>query len=150
MTLTRAYSSTQGRFINRDMIGEKGGTNLYAYMDNHPEIGVDPSGRCIAAVAAVGIGEAIAGAGISASAGVLAINTGQAMGNALGGAFTAAASAVGSLYDCCMGRCLKATSFQEYADCVNDCASKFLGGPHYPNPPNPPNPPRPPKLWTVP
>ena len=67
LTRTRAYSSSQGRFINRDSIGERGGPNLYAYMMNHPEIGVDPSGNC---AIAIGVGIAIlAGATLAGSTG---------------------------------------------------------------------------------
>jgi len=40
----RAYSSSLGRFINRDPIGEKGGVNLYGYVYNNPVRGTDPLG----------------------------------------------------------------------------------------------------------
>jgi len=50
LTLTRAYSASQGRFINRDTIAEAGGVNLYEYVRNHPEQGVDPSGKCAFAI----------------------------------------------------------------------------------------------------
>lgn len=36
LTLTRAYSPIMGRFINRDVIGENGGVNLYQYVGNDP------------------------------------------------------------------------------------------------------------------
>jgi RHS repeat-associated protein len=75
LTLTRAYSSSQGRFINRDRIGEAGGLNLYAYMSNHPEIGVDPSGTCALAVPiAVGLeGGAIGGGELTGLQGLLGV-----------------------------------------------------------------------------
>lgn len=40
----RAYSPSLGRWINRDMIGENGGVNLYGYGANCPVSVVDPSG----------------------------------------------------------------------------------------------------------
>jgi len=44
LTQTRAYSSAQGRFINRDPIEEEGGVNLFAYTENNPSNSIDPSG----------------------------------------------------------------------------------------------------------
>jgi RHS repeat-associated protein len=44
LAASRAYSSSVGRFINRDLIGEKGGVNLYAYVGNAPTELTDPSG----------------------------------------------------------------------------------------------------------
>jgi RHS repeat-associated protein len=44
ITRTRAYSANLGRFINRDLIGESGGLNLFAYVGNAPTAGRDPSG----------------------------------------------------------------------------------------------------------
>ena len=43
-TATRAYSPNVGRFISRDVIEEKGGLNLYAYVQNNPIRYVDPQG----------------------------------------------------------------------------------------------------------
>ncbi|MBX9669376.1 MAG: RHS repeat-associated core domain-containing protein, partial [Candidatus Obscuribacterales bacterium] len=43
-TYTRAYSPQIGRFLNRDLIGEAGGINLFSYVSNSPTILVDPSG----------------------------------------------------------------------------------------------------------
>jgi hypothetical protein len=42
----RYYSPTLGRWINRDPIGEFGGMNLYAIVDNAAVNSVDPVGRC--------------------------------------------------------------------------------------------------------
>jgi len=44
LTRARAYSSTLGRWINRDPIGEEGGINLYDYVANDPIFSADPSG----------------------------------------------------------------------------------------------------------
>jgi RHS repeat-associated protein len=40
----RYYSPAEGRFINRDPIGENGGLNLYAYCGSHPAGGWDALG----------------------------------------------------------------------------------------------------------
>ena len=45
MTRTRAYSALLGRWINRDPIGESGGVNQYAYVENSPTDSNDPSGE---------------------------------------------------------------------------------------------------------
>lgn len=39
------YDPTPGRWINRDPIGEKGGQNVYAFVDNSPQNWVDTDGR---------------------------------------------------------------------------------------------------------
>jgi RHS repeat-associated protein len=44
LTVHRAYSSSFGRWINRDIIGERGGINLYDYVENTPVCWIDPSG----------------------------------------------------------------------------------------------------------
>jgi RHS repeat-associated protein len=66
LTLTRAYSPTLGRWINRDPIGEDGGTNLYAYVDNEPIQATDPYGLQAVQGAIIG-GAIIGGAAIIAS-----------------------------------------------------------------------------------
>ncbi len=38
------YDPTVGRWINRDPIGERGGKNLYRFVNNNPAIWVDPDG----------------------------------------------------------------------------------------------------------
>ena len=42
--LYRAYDARHGRWLNRDPIGEAGGTNLYAYVGSNPVNARDPSG----------------------------------------------------------------------------------------------------------
>lgn len=42
--MSGAYSSNLGRFINRDPIEKKGGTNLFGYAMNNPIRFTDPSG----------------------------------------------------------------------------------------------------------
>jgi hypothetical protein len=38
------YDPSVGRWINRDPIGEEGGLNLYAFVENNPVISTDPFG----------------------------------------------------------------------------------------------------------
>ena len=40
----RYYDPLLARFLSRDPIGYEGGINLYAYCDNNPIMGIDPSG----------------------------------------------------------------------------------------------------------
>ena len=40
----RAYDAELGRWISRDPLGEKGGLNLYAYVENNPLSRIDPLG----------------------------------------------------------------------------------------------------------
>jgi RHS repeat-associated protein len=44
LTLYRAYDAGEGRWINRDPIGEQGGLNLYRYVSNNPVNLTDPLG----------------------------------------------------------------------------------------------------------
>jgi len=44
LTVTRAYTPSLGRWLNRDLIQEDGGINLYAYVQNEPTMQIDPSG----------------------------------------------------------------------------------------------------------
>ena len=44
LTLYRAYNPALGRWISRDPIGERGGINLYGYVDNDPVNLFDPFG----------------------------------------------------------------------------------------------------------
>jgi RHS repeat-associated protein len=40
----RYYDSQAGRFLQRDPLGVAGGLNAYAYADNQPTVGIDPTG----------------------------------------------------------------------------------------------------------
>ena len=40
----RYYDPSIGRFLQRDPIGIRGGTNVYAYVANNPAVWIDPSG----------------------------------------------------------------------------------------------------------
>jgi RHS repeat-associated protein len=46
LTRTRPYASSQGRWINRDPIGELGGVNLFDYVRNNPVLLTDHLGLC--------------------------------------------------------------------------------------------------------
>jgi RHS repeat-associated protein len=61
LTVNRAYSSSLGRFLNRDPIAESGGTNLYAYVGNGPIGFSDPSGTDLTGAAVGGVIGGVAG-----------------------------------------------------------------------------------------
>jgi RHS repeat-associated protein len=63
LTTYRSYSSSFGRWINRDSIGEDGGLNLYAYVGNKPISQTDPSGQQCDCDTSAGAGGNSAGAG---------------------------------------------------------------------------------------
>lgn len=44
LMLYRAYNASLGRWLSRDPIGERGGLNLYLYVDNDPIDAIDPLG----------------------------------------------------------------------------------------------------------
>lgn len=44
LSFTRPYSASLARWINRDRIGEAGGNNLFAYVENDPISFTDPEG----------------------------------------------------------------------------------------------------------
>lgn len=44
LAVYRAYDPTRGRWLNRDPIGERGGLNLYGYVDATPLVRTDPNG----------------------------------------------------------------------------------------------------------
>ncbi len=73
----REYSSSFGRFLNRDPLAENGGLNVYAYVNNMPTKFTDPSGEILAVLAipiiateagSLTVGGAAAAAGAAASA----------------------------------------------------------------------------------
>lgn len=45
-----SYDPLEGRWLQRDPIGENGGINLYGYVYNNPVIGIDPLGLDVAVV----------------------------------------------------------------------------------------------------
>ena len=55
----RWYDPATGRFLQRDPIGIRGGTNVYAYVNNAPTGLVDPDGQIVPIIVAIGIGIAI-------------------------------------------------------------------------------------------
>lgn len=44
------YSPSTGRFVSRDPIGEQGGLNQHAFVENRPTNAVDPDGRAVVGV----------------------------------------------------------------------------------------------------
>ncbi len=54
LAIYRMYNAPLGRWLNRDPIGEDGGINLYAYVDNDPFSLADPSGYGCPGVATSG------------------------------------------------------------------------------------------------
>ena len=58
--LYRLYDANQQRWLNRDLIAEKGGINLYCYVGNNPILKIDPNGKN-----ALLIGAALVGAGMA-------------------------------------------------------------------------------------
>jgi RHS repeat-associated protein len=89
----RAYDATQGRWLNRDPLGEEAGLNLYAYVNGSPANLSDPSGLYTgvddAVFAAGGAVVGVVGQGIGdAFSGQLSSwqdYTGSAVGGAAGG-----------------------------------------------------------------
>jgi len=86
LTRTRAYSASLGRFISRDPIGEAGGVDLYAYVNNNPvnfsdRNGTDAVGAAWGAAIGAGIGGLAGGSG-----GTIALPGGGTIAGAEGGA----------------------------------------------------------------
>jgi RHS repeat-associated protein len=52
----RGYNASLGRWLNRDPIGEVGGLNLYAYVNNNPLDSSDPTGNFALIDNAIGAG----------------------------------------------------------------------------------------------
>lgn len=94
MRVFRAYSSSLGRFINRDPIGENAGANLYAYVDGDPILWTDPSGLIdwvqvqnavnIGVAVGTGVGVVIGATGGAVVAGVPTVGVGATPGGASG------------------------------------------------------------------
>lgn len=129
LTTTRAYSSLLGRFISRDIIEEDGGNNLFAYMNNHPNMGVDPEGTCALVVPLVlGGGEAAMGAAgaaaAMAAAGAMGTMAGQAVVNAMSAMNSGAGRSrpVGKKFNCKPDPCNPpASGFDNVPKCMAWC-----------------------------
>ncbi|MFM6647620.1 MAG: RHS repeat domain-containing protein, partial [Dolichospermum sp.] len=74
----RYYDANTGRFLSEDPIGFNGGdSNLYRYVFNQPIIFVDPEGKILPIIAAVGVGVLIGGVIGGVSAGISGGNIGR-------------------------------------------------------------------------
>jgi RHS repeat-associated protein len=65
LTPFRAYDPVSGRWLSRDPIGENGGLNLYAYVNNDPLNVTDPSGMIPNGFSASAMGVDGCGGGVS-------------------------------------------------------------------------------------
>jgi RHS repeat-associated protein len=130
LTLTRPYSGSQGRFLNRDSAGEAGGVNLFRYVENHPVSGVDPSGRCAVAIGVIAAGpEAAIAAG---ALGAAAVAQAAALGNTIGSfvnAMSAMSARCKSVEKTCKSDCGdihvptgdRCSQGNDYWSCVQGC-----------------------------
>jgi len=76
----RYYDPSSGRFLQRDPIGIRGGSNVYLYAQGAPSALLDPLGL------RVSVGKIIAHAGGSVVGGLIGLCIGGALGGPLGGA----------------------------------------------------------------
>ena len=95
LTIYRAYDADQGRWLSRDPIGEDGGMNLYAYIDNNPLNGVDATGL----ISSLQVADpALLGEfGLGPAAAAPSANAAAAGAAATGAAVTGAVAATGAL-----------------------------------------------------
>jgi RHS repeat-associated protein len=129
LTATRAYSPTLGRFISRDPLAEKAGTNLYAYMNNHPEIGVDPSGQCAVAIAVPIIAglSALEAAGLTIGLGGIAWSAGQIVGGSGAAAGSSAVTKPKCAKECHPPTPGNNKGVKDRLDCDNYCVDCAAG-----------------------
>ena len=73
--MTRShYSPSLGRFLSRDPIAEQGGLNLYAFVQNNPNVFFDERGGAVAIAIGGGFGIGVGiGAGILVGIGIVAV-----------------------------------------------------------------------------
>lgn len=95
---SRAYSPWLGRFLQPDPIGEGGGMNLYAYVNNDPINYTDPTGAyAIVDDVIFFVGGGIVGAAISVGTDYLLTGK-SSWGSAAGGFVSGAIGGMGMLY----------------------------------------------------
>ncbi len=78
------YDPTEGRWLSRDPIGERGGINLYGYVGNGPVNYYDPSGLFGEGPAAGVVTRVLGGAAVGAGAGSLGLGVGAGPGAIIG------------------------------------------------------------------
>ena len=92
----RYYDNSIGRFVSEDPLGFKAGMNFYAYVNNNPVNGNDPSGKCPACVVAfVDVAIDLAGSAAVRNGVTAAINAARTA--MLTGTIGGASGALGSL-----------------------------------------------------
>ena len=136
----RYYNPSTGRFLQRDPIGIRSGTNVYAYVLANPTSLIDPNGLDIAGA----VEDGAIGAGVGAIAGAI---SGAATGASIGAVFGGVGAGPGAVAGAIAGF-VKGYLAGAAGGFICHFVADAVFGRHPPDPP-PPNPrtrPRPPEL----